>query len=523
MVNASFLKPHSPILILDFGSQYSQLIARRIRDLGVYSEIHSYMLTEKELRDIAPCGIILSGGPDSINQQHAPKIPKAVFAYGVPILGICYGMQAIAMQLGGQVQAGKHAEFGFSKLQIVDLPQALKPHSLFSCEKTVDVWMSHGDHVSALPPGFYVEARSGKEIAAIMDPKRRYYGLQFHPEVTHTPQGQLFLKRFVFDICHCSSNWQPKEIISELIQDIRQKIKNEKIILAFSGGVDSAVVATLLHQAVGEQLQCVFVDTGLLRKNETQEIKSIFLEKYHFKLSIVDAKKDFLNVLKGVFDPEEKRKRVGEMFIRIFEEEAKKYGECRWLAQGTIYSDVIESSAASYGAQIIKSHHNVGGLPSRMNLKLLEPLRYLFKDEVRKLGLLLGLPKSWVYRHPFPGAGLAIRVLGEVTENVLEKLRIADAIFIEELKKNNFYEKVSQAFAVFIPVNSVGVIGDARQYAPIIGLRSVKTEDFMTASWSDLPYEMLATISRRIVNEVTGVSRVVYDITGKPPATIEWE
>lgn len=523
------MKETAPIIILDFGSQYSQLIARRIREFGVYCELHPYQITDEALRALHPKGIILSGGPESVNQSLAPQAPQAVFELGVPVLGICYGMQTMAVQLGGKVQAGERCEFGSARLALSALSTAVAQDSLFNFaemngESEITVWMSHGDHVTQLPPGFYALAQSDVEYAAMMDPTRHFYGVQFHPEVTHTPHGKALLQHFIYTICGCEQNWQTNQIIPQLIQNIRDQVKNEKVILAFSGGVDSSVAATLLHQAIGDQLHCLFIDTGLLRKDEAAQVMTMFEKERHFNLTLVQAQDMFLNALQGINDPEQKRKIIGKLFIEIFEKEAKKLGDIKWLAQGTIYSDVIESAHASSGqSHVIKSHHNVGGLPDVMNLKLVEPLRELFKDEVRRIGLALGLPHEWLYRHPFPGVGLGVRVLGSVTPTAVEKLQLADAIYIEELRKHDLYYQTSQAFAVFIPVNSVGVVGDARQYAPVIGLRAVKTDDFMTAHWVELPYSFLSKVAHRIVNEVPGISRVVYDITGKPPATIEWE
>ncbi len=523
------MKKSTPIVILDFGSQYSQLIARRVRALGVYCELHPCHITPETLRALQPQGIILSGGPASVNEAASPQVPPMVFELGVPVLGICYGMQAMAVQLGGAVQAGARCEFGLAALAVTALPaefaeQSLLNHEVVGQDKQMDVWMSHGDHVTQLPPGFYAMARSDVEFAAMMDPLRHFYGLQFHPEVTHTPQGEAIFKRFIYAICGCQPHWQPSKVIPQMVESIREQVKNEKVILAFSGGVDSSVAATLLHQAIGDQLYCMFIDTGLLRHQEAEQVMSLFGKERHFNLVKIEASKLFLKALQGITDPEEKRKVIGKTFIEVFEEEASKLGDVRWLAQGTIYSDVIESAHASLGkSQVIKSHHNVGGLPASMKMKLIEPLRSLFKDEVRQVGLSLGLPQAWLYRHPFPGVGLGVRILGEVTAEALEKLRMADAIFIEALHQHDFYYQTSQAFAVFLPVNSVGVVGDARQYAPVIALRAVQTEDFMTAHWAELPHSLLSNVAHRIVNEVPGISRVVYDITGKPPATIEWE
>ncbi len=515
------------ILILDFGSQYTQLIARRIREIGVYCEIHPYSVSDDWLQQFAPKGIILSGGPETVLDEQGPRTPEAVFKLGCPVLGICYGMQTMAQQLGGVVFSGKKREFGYAAVNVVspgllfkgirDRSEAKKP--------VLDVWMSHGDHVSQLPAGFTALA-STKDcpVVAMGDDQRHFYGLQFHPEVTHTPQGQKILERFVLDLCACRPNWTPSHIIEELIGDIREKVKNDQVILALSGGVDSSVLAALLHRAIGNQLTCIFVDTGLLRLEEAEQVKALFAKHLGIHLITVPAEKRFLVALKGVTNPEQKRKIIGMLFIQIFEEEALKIKGAHWLAQGTIYSDVIESAGTQTGkAQVIKSHHNVGGLPKTMRLKLLEPLRELFKDEVRKLGLELGLPEELVYRHPFPGPGLAVRILGEVKKEYLDKLRRADAILIDELYQAKLYQQVSQAFAVFLAVKSVGVIGDRRHYDDVIALRVVETTDFMTAHWAELPHVFLAQVSNRIINEVPGISRVVYDVTGKPPATIEWE
>ncbi|MBI5448553.1 MAG: glutamine-hydrolyzing GMP synthase [Gammaproteobacteria bacterium] len=525
------MKKTTPLIILDFGSQYSQLIARRVRELGVYCELYPHYISQATLSQLAPSGIILSGGPESVGQSFSPKVPDYVFELGVPVLGICYGMQAMAAQLGGQVASGGQKEFGLAKLVRASLPAEVAAQSLFALpvfenKEEIQVWMSHGDHVTQLPPGFYLLAQSeGACCAAMMDPQRRFYGVQFHPEVTHTPEGKAVLAYFVHTVCGCELNWQPTQIIPEIIQSIREQVNDEKVLMAFSGGVDSSVAATLLHQALGDKLHCIFIDTGLLRLNEVSQVKAMFEKDHRINLTMLDASERFLSELQEIDDPEQKRKTIGRVFIEIFEEEAQKHRDCHWLAQGTIYSDVIESAGASssQASHVIKSHHNVGGLPADMNLKLIEPLRELFKDEVRQIGLALGLPHAWLYRHPFPGAGLGIRMMCPVTQAILEKLRLADAIFIEELQKQDLYYQVSQAFAVYLPVNSVGVVGDARQYAPVIALRAVKTDDFMTAHWAELPYSFLSKVAHRIVNEVPQVSRVVYDITGKPPATIEWE
>lgn len=516
------------ILILDFGSQYTQLIARRIRDLGVYCEIRSYEITNDEIQQFAPSGIILSGGPETVTAEATPRAPKIVFEMGCPVLGICYGMQTMAAQLEGQVESASHREFGYAQLELHGhsrLFSEIEDHIDAEGRSLLDVWMSHGDHVVKLPKGFKVAASTtNAPIAAMANEDLQMYGLQFHPEVTHTIQGQRILERFVRDICGCEALWKTQNIIEDAIERIRQDVGEDEVILGLSGGVDSSVLAVLVHRAIGDQLTCVFVDNGLLRLGEVEQVKKMFADHLGIKLICVDAADYFLEHLKGVTDPEAKRKVIGKAFIDIFDREAAKLKKARWLAQGTIYPDVIESAGIKNGkAHVIKSHHNVGGLPDYMNLKLLEPLRELFKDEVRKLGLELGLPYDMVYRHPFPGPGLGVRVLGEIKAEYLEILRRADAIFIEELHKADLYQKVSQAFTVFLPVRSVSVMGDARNYDYVVALRCVETIDFMTAKWSHLPYALLEKISNRIMNEVKGISRVVYDISGKPPATIEWE
>ncbi|HEX4045196.1 MAG TPA: glutamine-hydrolyzing GMP synthase [Gammaproteobacteria bacterium] len=516
------------ILILDFGSQYSQLIARCVRDIGVYCEIYSPTITNEEIVQFNPSGIILSGGPETVTAALTSRAPDAVFQLGRPVLGICYGMQTMALQLGGQVDSGQKREFGYAQVALQNDCQLL--HDIedqvttagLSC---LDVWMSHGDHVSTIPTGFKIIASTPNcPIAIMADDERRFYGLQFHPEVSHTHQGQRILQRFVVDICQCQPNWTSKNIIEEQIAQIRKQVGQDKVILGLSGGVDSSVAALLLHKAIGDQLTCVFVDTGLLRLHEAEQIKALFDKHLGLHLICVNAQQAFFAALASESDPEKKRKIIGKKFIDVFDEEAKKLTEVKWLAQGTIYSDVIESAATKTGkAHLIKSHHNVGGLPETMSLQLIEPLRELFKDEVRKIGVELGLPYELLHRHPFPGPGLGVRVLGEIKPAYVEKLRSADAILIEELYKQNLYHQVSQAFAVFLPVKSVGVLGDARHYDHVIALRIVETIDFMTAHWAKVPYEFLATVSNRIINEVPGISRVTYDISSKPPATIEWE
>jgi GMP synthase (glutamine-hydrolysing) len=522
------------ILILDFGSQYTQLIARRVRESGVYCEIYPYDIEEQILHDRKPNGIILSGSPKSVNDNENFRAPEAIFTLGIPILGLCYGMHTMALQLGGQVEASNLREFGYAQVTARGHSQLLRDiedHVSTDGYGLLDVWMSHGDKVSELPPGFkIIAATKNAPIAGIADESRHFYGLQFHPEVTHTLQGARILQRFVHKICGCDALWTPANIIEDSIERIRAEVGNAKVLLALSGGVDSSVVAALLHRAIGKQLICVFVDNGLLRLYEAEQVMTTFTKHIGLRVRCVDAEAQFLKALTGITDPEQKRKIIGNLFIEIFEQESEQINaqetevENQFLAQGTIYPDVIESAGAKTGkAHVIKSHHNVGGLPEKMNLKLLEPLRELFKDEVRKIGIELGLPHEIVYRHPFPGPGLGVRILGEVKKEYADILRQADAIFLEELRKHGWYDKVSQAFAVFIPVKSVGVMGDARHYDYVVALRAVETVDFMTARWARLPYDLLEILSNRIINEVVGISRVTYDISGKPPATIEWE
>ncbi|WP_022947016.1 glutamine-hydrolyzing GMP synthase [Methylohalobius crimeensis] len=516
------------ILILDFGSQYTQLIARRIRELGVYCEIHPFDWAEESIRRFNPRGIILSGGPQTTTEAFTPRAPQVVFQLGVPVLGICYGMQTMVAQLGGRVESALKREFGYAQVRVKGhspLLEGIEDHTNPEGEALLDVWMSHGDRVIELPPGFKVIAfTDDAPIAGMALEGGDFYGLQFHPEVTHTHQGNRILVRFVHDICGCGAAWTPANIADESIDAIRRQIGEEKVLLALSGGVDSSVVAALLHKAIGDQLTCVFVDTGLLRLHEGDQVMLNLAKHMGVKVLRVNAAERYFEALKGVSDPEEKRRVIGRLFIEIFEEEAAKIRDVQWLAQGTIYPDVIESAGAKTGkASLIKSHHNVGGLPDTMNLKLIEPLRELFKDEVRKIGLELGLPYDMVYRHPFPGPGLGVRILGEVVPEYAAILRQADDIFISELRKHDLYDQVSQAFAVFLPVKSVGVMGDQRSYDYVVALRAVETTDFMTARWARLPYAFLEVVSRRIINEVRGVSRVVYDVSGKPPATIEWE
>ena len=516
------------ILIIDFGSQYTQLIARRIREIGVYCEIYSCECTDAEIQNFAPNGIILSGGPESVTEGNTPRAPQSVFELGVSVLGICYGMQTMTEQLGGKVETSNHREFGYAQIRArghSKLLNGIEDHLSAEGFGLLDVWMSHGDRVVNLPEGFKLIASSeGAPIAGMANEEAGFYALQFHPEVTHTKQGGRILSRFVLEICGCQALWNSNNIIEDSIKAVREKVGTDDVILGLSGGVDSSVVAALLHKAIGDQLTCVFVDTGLLRLNEGDQVMAIFAQHLGVKVIRVNAEERYLTALAGVNDPEKKRKIIGNLFIEIFDDEASKLDNAKWLAQGTIYPDVIESAGAKSGkAHLIKSHHNVGGLPENMILKLVEPLRELFKDEVRKLGVELGLPADMVYRHPFPGPGLGVRILGEVKKEFADLLRQADAIFIEELYKNDLYDKVSQAFAVFLPVKSVGVMGDGRRYDYVIAIRAVETIDFMTARWAHLPYEFLDLISRRIINEVAGISRVTYDISGKPPATIEWE
>jgi GMP synthase (glutamine-hydrolysing) len=516
------------ILILDFGAQYTQLIARRVRESGVYCEIHPWDMSDDDVRAFGARGIILSGGPESVHVTAAPHAPAAVFESGVPVLGICYGMQTMAQQLGGRVLPSTHREFGYAQVTAAApnrLLDGLRDHTDQQGRALLDVWMSHGDRVEELPPGFVACAFSANApLAAMADDERRYYGVQFHPEVTHTLQGAKLLERFVREICGCEARWDVNNIIADSIARVRAQVGRGRVLLGLSGGVDSSVVGALLHQAIGEQLVCVFVDHGLLRLGEGDQVMETFARHMGVQVIRVNAEERFLDALKGESDPERKRKIIGRLFVEVFEEEAAKLDDVQWLAQGTIYPDVIESAGAKTGkAHVIKSHHNVGGLPEKMRLKLVEPLRELFKDEVRKLGVELGLPREMVYRHPFPGPGLGVRILGEVTKQYAELLRRADAIYLDELRKHDLYDRTSQAFAVFLPVRSVAVMGDGRRYEYVIALRAVETIDFMTARWSRLPYEFLELVASRIINEVNGISRVTYDISSKPPATIEWE
>lgn len=516
------------ILILDFGSQYTQLIARRVREIGVYCELWAWDVSEAQIREFQPTGIILSGSPESTTEAGSPRAPEYVFNAGIPVLGICYGMQTMAVQLGGQVQGSTEREFGYAKVDIVEQSEFVRDiQDALSAEgkPQLDVWMSHGDKVTAIPAGFKTIARTDTCPFAIMaNEDKHFYGIQFHPEVTHTHQGLNLLKRFVLDICGCEALWTPATIIDDAIERIREQVGEDQVILGLSGGVDSSVTAMLLHRAIGNRLTCVFVDNGLLRLNEAKQVMEMFGDRFGLNIIHVEAEQRFLSALAGIDEPEAKRKTIGRVFVEVFDEQATKQTNVKWLAQGTIYPDVIESAASATGkAHVIKSHHNVGGLPAEMKMGLVEPLKELFKDEVRKIGLELGLPYDMLYRHPFPGPGLGVRVLGEVKKEYCDLLRRADAIFIEELHKADLYNKVSQAFTVFLPVRSVGVMGDGRKYDWVVSLRAVETIDFMTAHWAHLPYDFLGRVSNRIINEVNGISRVVYDISGKPPATIEWE
>jgi len=518
--------PHTDkILILDFGAQYTQLIARRIREIGVYCEIWAWDHHPDDIAAFGAKGIILSGGPESTTRPNAPAAPQIVFDSGLPVLGICYGMQTMAVQLGGSTIAADQREFGHAEITLCAQDTLLSGLSDDKGAPRLNVWMSHGDHVDTVPEGFSITAKTERiPIAAMADETRHWYGVQFHPEVTHTTQGRELLRRFAVEICGCQTLWTPANIIEDQIARVRETVGDDEVILGLSGGVDSSVVAALLHRAIGPQLTCVFVDTGLLRWREGDQVMAMFAEHMGVNIIRVNASERYFKALQGITDPEAKRKIIGNLFIDIFDEESTKLTNAKWLAQGTIYPDVIESAGSKTGkAHVIKSHHNVGGLPENMKLGLVEPLRELFKDEVRRLGLELGLPREMIDRHPFPGPGLGVRILGEVKPEYAQLLARADAIFIEELRNAGLYDKTSQAFAVFLPVKSVGVVGDARAYEWVIALRAVETIDFMTAHWAHLPHEFLGTVSNRIINELPGISRVVYDISGKPPATIEWE
>ena len=525
---------HQKVLILDFGAQYTQLIARRLRETNVYCEIHPFDVSNDFVTSYAPQGIVLSGGPNSVTEGHTPRAPSAVWTQGVPVLGICYGMQTMAAQLGGAVENGKVREFGYAQVRARGhsaLFRDLEDHRNAEGHGLLDVWMSHGDKVTAMPPGFKLIGSSPScDIAAMADESRRFYAVQFHPEVTHTKQGAAILARFAHEICGIGRDWNMHDYVAEAVGSIQKQVGSDEVLLGLSGGVDSSVAAALIHKAIGDRLTCVFVDHGLLRQNEASQVMHTFAQNLGVRVIHVDASEEFLGALKGVADPEAKRKIIGKLFVDVFQRESAKLANVKWLAQGTIYPDVIESAGAKTGkAHNIKSHHNVGGLPDTLHLKLLEPLRELFKDEVRELGLELGLPRDMVFRHPFPGPGLGVRILGEVTRERADLLRRADAIFIDELRAardadgKTWYDKTSQAFAVFLPVRSVGVMGDGRTYENAVALRAVQTTDFMTAHWAHLPGDLLARISNRITNEVRGFNRVVYDISSKPPATIEWE
>ena len=508
------------ILVLDFGSQYTQLIARRVRESNVYSEIYPWDIDENKIKDLHPKGIILSGGPNSVTESYTPRAPQCIFDLNIPILGICYGMQTLAEQMGGHVESVAHKEFGHAELEIVS------DSRLFNkLNKKTNVWMSHGDQVQDLPDDYELLAStSTAPIAAMQHKKLPIYAIQFHPEVTHTDDGKVIIENFLFDICHARADWKIDDLIDQRIKEIKEIVKKDKVLLGLSGGVDSSVTAALLHKAIGKNLTCVFVDNGLLRKGEATQVMKTFKDNMNLNVIKSDSQDVFLRHLENIDDPEQKRKVIGRTFIDIFDSEAIKLKNIKFLAQGTIYPDVIESSGSeSNEARVIKSHHNVGGLPDEMKLDLVEPLRDLFKDEVRNMGIELGIPKEMLERHPFPGPGLGVRIIGEITKEKISILQEADSIFIEELIREGLYDKVSQAFAVLLPVKSVGVVGDERRYAEVIGLRAVETVDFMTARWAHLPYEFLEHVSNRIVNEIEEVSRVVYDISSKPPATIEWE
>lgn len=512
--------PKDRILILDFGSQYTQLIARRIRESHVYCEIHPFNMDYSKIVAFAPKGIVFSGGPASVYADDAPKVSPEVYQLGVPILGICYGLQLMCVQLGGEVEPAEEREYGHAVLTVSD------PGDIFYGLESPDlkVWMSHGDRVKKLPGGFKVLAHSDNSpAAAVADLTRKFYGVQFHPEVAHTPCGITIIENFLFRICRCSPTWTMQSFIDEVVKSVREEVGDKHVICALSGGVDSSVVAVLLHKAIGDQLHCVFVNNGLLRAGEPESVRRIFETYFDIPLIYVDASKEFLSQLEGVTDPEKKRKIIGNLFVEIFEREAKKLPQVSYLAQGTLYPDVIESVSFKGPSATIKTHHNVGGLPERMNLRLIEPLRELFKDEVRVLGRELGLPERIIMRHPFPGPGLAIRIIGKVTEERLRIVREADAIVLEEMEAAGWYDRVWQAFAVLLPVKSVGVMGDERTYDQVIAVRIVESVDAMTADWARVPYELLARMANRIINEVRGVNRVVYDISSKPPSTIEWE
>ena len=513
------------ILILDFGSQYTQLIARRVREAGVYSEIYAWDVEPKFIEEFNPNGIILSGGPESVTEEGSPRAPQLVFDLNIPVLGICYGLQTTSVQHGGKVEPSQLREFGHAEVHVQKGGRLLEGLTDVDGQSTLNVWMSHGDKVTEVPDGFEILATtSSAPVAAIAHVEKPIFGLQFHPEVTHTAQGTEILRRFAIDICGCSGAWTPENIIEDIVARLKEQLGDDEVLLGLSGGVDSSVTAALLHRAIGDRLTCVFVDNGLLRLNEGDQVMKTFADNMGVKVIRVDAEDAFLSALAGEAEPEAKRKIIGRTFVEVFEEESNKLPNVKWLGQGTIYPDVIESAGSKTGkAHVIKSHHNVGGLPEHMKLKLVEPLRELFKDEVRTIGIEMGLPRGMLMRHPFPGPGLGVRILGEVKKEYADTLRQADAIFMEELERSGYYDKVSQAFAVFLPVKSVGVTGDGRRYEYVVALRAVETVDFMTANWARLPYELLETLSNRIINENERISRVVYDISGKPPGTIEWE
>ncbi|MBS1561932.1 MAG: glutamine-hydrolyzing GMP synthase [Bacteroidetes bacterium] len=507
------------IVILDFGSQYTQIIARKVREAGVYAEIHPYNISKEAFEALAPKGLILSGGPSSVYADGAPIPSFDVFSLNIPVLGICYGLQLIAHQLGGQVDKAARREFGRAMLTIDD-----RSDLFFGMRAATQVWMSHGDHLTAIPPGFeHLAHTENADICAIRDPQRRIYGVQFHPEVAHTSEGRVLLKNFVLTICGCSPTWNATSFIDAAIADIRATVGSGGVICALSGGVDSTVVAVLLHKAIGDQVHCIHVDSGLMRKGESTQIEELFRKHFSMSIDVVDASELFLSRLDGVSDPEKKRKIIGGAFIEVFDAEAKKFSDAQFLAQGTLYPDVIESLSVKGPSATIKTHHNVGGLPDTMKLSLIEPFRELFKDEVRAVGRELGIPDWFVERHPFPGPGLAIRIPGPISAEKLNILRDADEIYLDEIRAAGLYNSIWQAFAVLLPVQSVGVMGDERTYEYVCALRAVTSTDGMTADWYHMPYEVQARISNRIINEVRGINRVVYDISSKPPATIEWE